>query len=106
MCRTCDGRFSVRERLANHDFLEQLKEYNGISPKYIKNRANKNLKKSLINKIEHRLQRLQVESELKYSPQLQSLLQDLHNNDMNAIQIQFEQIMISYYKDKLNVKVE
>jgi hypothetical protein len=101
MCRTCNGRFSVRERLANHDFIEQLKEFQGIPTKYKKNRANKNLKKSLVNKIEERLYRLQVEREFKYSPQLRSLLQDLSNNDMQAIQKQFEEIMISYYKEKL-----
>jgi hypothetical protein len=103
MCRTCNGRVRVQERISYHNFIEQIKEFQGFSPKYFKTSGKKNFKKSLINKIEHKLQKLQIEHELKYLTQLEDLLRNFNNNDIANIKIKFDSIMISYYKEKLEV---
>jgi hypothetical protein len=99
MCRICDCRYSVREKIAAHDFVEQMREYYGLPEKYSKDRSRKNERKSIINKIEHQLYRLQSDS--SYTKELRGLLNAVE--PISDIQNKFENIMISYYKEKLNL---
>jgi DNA polymerase elongation subunit (family B) len=58
MCRCCKGVSNIHERVANHDFLEQLTEFYGLTPKHLKNRKLKNTKKSIFARIEYQIAQL------------------------------------------------
>lgn len=55
MCRYCKDITNIHERIANHDFMEQMREFYGLEEKRIKDRRNKNTKKSVIARIEHQI---------------------------------------------------
>jgi len=59
MCRLCKNIVNVSERGASHDFMEQIREYYGIEPKNIKSKKSKNFKKSVLDKIEDRIKKIQ-----------------------------------------------
>ena len=98
MCRICDCRYSVREKIAAHDFSEQMREYYGYPEKHLKDRSRKNVRKSIINRIEHQLYRIH---DSNYTQELRGLLNIVE--PITEIQTKFENIMISYYKEKLNL---
>jgi len=64
MCRSCNGVTNVHDRIANHDFVEQMRDYYGLDSKPIKDRK-KTTKKSVLARIEHQLLQLQSRTQEK-----------------------------------------
>ena len=97
MCQVCSDKSSVRERVAQHNFIEQMCDFYGVPEKHVKDRTRKNYRKSLINRIEYQIQKLKNEQNVE---QLQGLLQ-MSVFDLHSIEDRFESIMLDYYKEKL-----
>lgn len=97
MCQVCGDKFSVREKIAQHNFAEQMRDFYGVPDKHVKDKTRKNYRKSLINRIEYQIQKLKDEQGVE---QLQSLLQ-MSVFDLQSIEDRFESIMLDYYKEKL-----
>ena len=95
MCHICKDRFSVQEKIAAHDYVEQMREFYGLQVKEPKKRRL--TKKSLLARIEHELSRLQDES---VRVKLQELVvQPL--DDLAIVNEKFESVMRDYYREML-----
>ena len=96
MCQICKSRFNIHEKMAAHDYWEQLCEFQGLVVKEPK--KYRLTKRSLLSRIENELLRLQTESNEKHLDQLRELnIQD----DLVLKNKQFETIMQDYYEMKL-----
>ena len=98
MCTICSDRFNIHEKIAAHDYYEQICEFYGLVAKEPKKRKLK--KKSLLMKIEHQLMKLQIESNQKYLRELQELV--TLEVDLTTMNEKFKNIMLNYYQGKLN----
>jgi hypothetical protein len=98
VCKICADRFNIHERVANHNFWEQIEEFYGMEPKYIKKRTSKNYRKSILNQIEYQLYRLQLTNDIEHYQKLRTLLVI---DDINELQQKFNDLMIDYYLGKL-----
>ena len=97
MCKICKDRFNVHEKIAAHDYYEQLQEFNNNAIKVPRKRRI--TKKSLLSKIENELMKLQVESNEKHLAQLQTLM--IQEIDLKTMNEQFKSIMMNYYESRL-----
>jgi CII-binding regulator of phage lambda lysogenization HflD len=106
MCKVCGNISNIHQRAANHDFMEQIQEFYGMSPKHIKNRKIKNNKKSILNKIENRISKLREKLEefdeyKSVEQQLLNLLSEPYNE--NITEIKFENIMNQLYEFQMQI---
>jgi len=96
MCSVCKNSFSVQEKIAAHDYDEQMRAFRGLTLKMPK--KPRLTKKSLLMKIENQLMRLQTES--KHAAELLKL-KSQEIDDLNLINQKFRDIMLNYYEEKL-----
>jgi hypothetical protein len=96
MCSVCKNNFSVQEKIAAHDYDEQMRAFRGLTLKMPK--KPRLTKKSLLMKIENELMKLQAES--KHAAELVKLKAQ-KIDDLDLINEQFRGIMLSYYEEKL-----
>ena len=97
MCKICKNRFDIHEKIAAHDYYEQLRDFQGLTVKEPK--KYRLTKRSLLSRIENELMRLQVESNEKHLDELQQLL--AQEIDLKLKNEQFQNIMLDYYQLKL-----
>lgn len=97
MCHICKDKFSVHEKIAAHDFSEQMREFYGLSVKEPK--RHRLTKKSLLARIENELGKLQIENNQKHVARLENLI--LEDIDLETMDEKFKIIMEEYYQDKL-----
>jgi len=97
MCRVCNDRFNIHEKIAAHDFIEQMREFYGLAVK--EPRKRRLTKKSLLSRIENELMRLQIESDKNHVEKLQNLM--AQEIDLQLMNEQFNSIMQEYYQLKL-----
>jgi hypothetical protein len=97
MCKTCKTKFNVQEKIAEHDFLEQMYEFYGLVLPIPKKR--KLTKKSLLVRIENGLMQLKKEQNNKYVFELEDLI--TKQLDIEIMNKSFQAIMSDYYKTKL-----
>ena len=98
MCFVCKDRFNIHEKIAAHDYYEQLCEFNNLPIK--EPRKRRLTKKSLLMKIENILLKLQKESNQNHVHELQKLVN--HESDLKVMNEKFIKIMQDYYQGKLN----
>jgi hypothetical protein len=98
MCKICKTRFDIHEKIAAHDYYEQLCDFYGLTVKEPK--KYRLTKRSLLSQIENELMRLQTESNQKQLAELQQL-QGQESADLVLKNKQFQTIMQEYYETKL-----
>ena len=98
MCKICKSRFDIHEKIAAHDYYEQLREFQGLTIKEPK--KYRLTKRSLLSRIENELMRLQIESnQQNLDTELRQLL--AQEIDLKLKNEQFQNLMIDYYQLKL-----
>jgi len=99
MCKICNGITSINERIANHNFMEQMRDYYGLGEKPLKDNHNKrkDSRKSVIARIECQLQRLQERlNDAGYREVHQNLTSLLDRDFDDAFVNRYHEIMQDY----------
>lgn len=109
MCRCCKDITNIHERIANHDFMEQMREFYGLEEKHLKDRRHKNIKKSVIAKIEHQIARMIETERTEFAQRLAKLLETPFDDEVtpaafDSIMQEFNQLrkaeIFAYFKSK------
>jgi len=100
MCKICKTRFNIHEKIAAHDYWEQMQLFYGRAPTEPKKKPKIASKKSLLSRIESELMRLQKDA---VSQESWANLKQLASKEIDCagMQTEFQLIMLDYYQTKL-----
>lgn len=96
MCRCCKDITNIHERIANHDFMEQMREFYGLEEKHLKGCRGKKSKKSVIARIEHQIAQMMKTEHSAFVERLCKLLEAPF--DGATTPTAFESIMEEFYE--------